>query len=97
MNYVADVIARIIFVRAATGRRPLDPRLVRLYALLAMTTGVDTTTEHVHDAWAVFANDRENTHPDIIPFARLTPENQRRDDRHRDLIRGVARDLAAVR
>lgn len=90
-NYVSETVERIVAARAATGRAPYDDRLVRLYALLVLTTGMATTTEHVHDARSVFADDRDDTDPDLVPFDQLTPENQRRDDRHRDLIRQVAR------
>lgn len=67
-----------------------DIDLLRLYALLVLVKGADTTLKDVHDAWSV---GRAATHPDhrsIVPFEDLTPEVQALDGRYAQAIRRVA-------
>lgn len=92
-NYIADVCERITAARAETGRAPLDPDLLRLYALLVLTTGTATENCHVHDAWSVWAEPIKPDAPSLIPFDQLDTAEQERDSRHRDLIRAVAAGL----
>lgn len=61
---------------------PQDPRMMLGYAVLAHTTGVDTTLRHVHDMWCAMmvldgwtyapVKDREARRtPYLVPFAEL--------------------------
>lgn len=96
MNYIADVMARIDHHRALTMRPPLRPAIVTAYAQLVLTTGEETTAQHVYDAWATVTVVARPDHPDLVPFAELTEENQARDQPHADMIRAVAGQLAQV-
>lgn len=90
MSYVTDITGRL------ADRLPdCPPELLRLYALLVLTTGPETTLEDVHDAWACW---REGTRPDhksLVPFAGLAPEVQELDRPYMDAIRSVAAEVAA--
>jgi len=70
----------------------LDPELVQLYALLALTKGHKTTLEDVHDAWAVWtATTRNRTdHPSLIPFSDLAVDVQELDRKYMSGIHRAA-------
>lgn len=94
MNYI-DEIAKEIYVLCMEVGDPPEPSgddilLWRIYALLALTTGVETTSRHVHDAWSVWQAGIFPEHRSLIPFEELTPEVQAYDDKYRDAIRLVA-------
>lgn len=55
--------------------------LFRLYALLALTKGIGTTAEDVHDAWAVWMVQRGEGHQSVRPFSELDATT-RAEDRH---------------
>jgi hypothetical protein len=86
-NYVQAVLDRLN--EASPG---LDPDLAQLYALLAMTKGLDTTLEDVHDAWAIYRNITNPQHRSLIPFAELTTEVQELDREYMDAIHKAALD-----
>ena len=91
MNYIDEIASGL---GARFPGKPMD--LLRLYALLVLTTGEDTTLENVHDAWAAW---RAPTHPDnpsLVPFADLTPEVRERDRKYVDAIREVSAVKAAA-
>lgn len=81
------------------GFRPDDDEILlyRVYALLAVTTGTDTTLEHVHDAWAVWTLGSRPDHRSLIPFDRLSERVQALNAPYRDAIVDVARGHAAAR
>lgn len=60
--------------------------LLRLYCLLVLTLGVDTSRQDVHDAWALWSMDTEPDHPAIVPFDELTPDVQDLDEPYTDAI-----------
>lgn len=67
--------------------------LIRLYALLALTTGVNTTWQDVHDAWAVWRDWDQPNHRSIVPFGELEYEVQELDLPYQQAIVKVAREL----
>lgn len=67
-------------------------RLLDLYTLLALTTGADTTSENVHDAWSVATSRADPQHRSLIPFDQLAPDVQAMDDKYRDAIVAAATD-----
>jgi hypothetical protein len=69
-----------------------DPALLNLYAVLALTRGVKTTLEDVHDAWGVWRNTTRPDHPSLVPFAELDPETQELDRKYVVAIRRIAAD-----
>lgn len=91
MNYVDEIASEL---GARFPGKPME--LLRLYALLVLTTGEATTLENVHDTWAVW---RAPTHPDnpsLVPFGALSPEVRERDRKYVDAIREVAAVKAAA-
>lgn len=86
MNYIEEIVARL---------RELIPdcedTLLRLYALLVLTTGETTGLCDIHDAWAVWRSVTCPEHENLVPFDELTPEVQLQDFSYRDAIRRVAR------
>lgn len=70
-----------------------DSDLLGLYALLAFTTGINTTLENVHDAWAIWRSRTNQDHPSLKPFRDLAPSIQVLDRKYAEAIREVARTL----
>lgn len=79
-TYVQDTLD------ALNQRTDIPPDLARLYALLALVKGEDTTLEDVHDAWAVWCNIDRPEHSSLVPFDDLTDEVQGFDVPYRDAI-----------
>lgn len=73
-----------------------DPLLFDLYVLLVLTSGPNTTSAQVHNAWAVATHRTNTTHPALIPFGLLTPDVQAYDVPFRDAIRVAALALPWV-
>lgn len=83
------------YVRSAIGRLnqecpKLDQVLTRLYALLVLVKGEETTLKDVHDAWSVWRDVTHPTHPSLVPFDQLPPEVQALDTPYRDAIARAA-------
>lgn len=91
-NYYQQVIDQL-----ADRLDDCDGDLLSLYALLALTTGEDTTLEHVHDAWAAWRNVSNPAHKSLIWFDELTPDVQAYDEKYRAVIVEVAREIRASR
>lgn len=91
MNYIED-IAREIERQIEPGMRPSNDAqaLYRLYSLLVLATGTQTTLENVHDAWSVWMTTVDARHPALVPFNKLSAEKQEEDRPYRDAIRRVA-------
>lgn len=91
-NYI-DKIA----VRIATELEDDNPTeympLYRIYALLALTSGVFTTNENIHDAWSVWQLSIDPEHRSLKPFSELTHEVQMLDTLYRDAVVDVAQDM----
>ena len=88
MSYITGVTAAL-----AAELPTCDPALLRLYALLALTTGTETTLENVHDAWACWREATRPDHPALVPFADLAPDVQELDRKYAGAIRKVAASL----
>lgn len=84
-NYVEQAMS---ILAEETG--PLEKDLLRLYALLALTRGTDTTLEDVHDAWALWRNETNPQHRSLRPFDALTIDVQELDRRYADAIHRAA-------
>lgn len=70
-----------------------NPDLIRLYTLLALVKGEDTTLEDVHDAWSLWRAHTSPDHPSIVPFAELEPHIQAYDVPYRDGIHAAADEI----
>ncbi len=65
--------------------------LYRMYAVLALVRGEETSNENVHDAWSAWQAGIRPNHPSLVPFDQLAPKIQDLDTLYRDAIRRVAR------
>lgn len=67
--------------------------LFRLYALLALAKGRSVHAVDVHNAWAVWMQERDPEHASIKPFENLDVATQASDDPFVEAIRSVAERL----
>lgn len=72
--------------------------LMRVYTLLVLIKGEETTLQDVHDAWSVNINETwdraaNGQHWSLIPFDQLKKETQDKDQNYVDGIRLTARIL----
>lgn len=92
INYIDEAYALV-----AAEMPGQDPALLQLYTLLAVTEGVNTTLQHVHDAWSLWRSATRPNHPSIVPFEALTHEVQELDRPYMDAIhRATYRILRAT-
>lgn len=84
--------AQRVYDRMAAALPGNDPQLLRLYALLAMTTGTQTTLRDVHEAWALWRTMTNPGHKSLVPFGELSAEVAELDRPYRDAIVEVARE-----
>lgn len=88
MSYVSETIEAL---RAGLGPADgSDTELLRFYALLVHTSGINTTLEDVHTAWALWREQTKPDHADLVEFEQLADEVVEYDRPYRDLIRHVA-------
>lgn len=69
-------------------------QLLDAYTQLALTTGTETTSADVHDAWAVITARTRPEHVLLVPFEDLDPDMQTRDDEFRDAVIAAAGEVA---
>ena len=97
LNYI-DQIAKAIATECGYESIGLDDeRLLRIYAVLALTLGEATTNQAVHDAWSAWKSEYNPLHKSLIPFKELTPDVQELDTLYRDAIISVSRRILPVR
>ena len=84
MNYIHD--ARLLIADDM-----LHPDLERLYLLLVLARGTNTTLANVHDAWAIWKDTHHPSHPSLIPFDELSYATQELDRPFMDAIHRAAR------
>lgn len=85
LNYVQPVIGDLAELLPGC-----DRALLNLYALLAMTRGVNTSLEDVHDAWGIWRNADAPQHRSLIPFDELTVEVQELERKYMEAIHTAA-------
>lgn len=95
LTYI-DRIAEQIRSALPPKARPLEhaDELYRLYALLALARGQDTTLENVHDAWSTWMSVHDPSHESLRPFRQLDASTRNEDRPYLDAIRRVSRDLS---
>ncbi len=91
MNYL-DKIGQRIYRRVESDGEMTekDVLLYRLYALLALAKGEQTTAEDVHNAWAAWAAVDRPWHAALVPFSVLPEDIQALDEPYVEAIRRVA-------
>jgi hypothetical protein len=96
MTYL-DEIGSEIERELSPDQIPTDgaPQLFRLYALLALVKGREVDAGDVHDAWAVWTQQRNPAHRSLIPFEQLDAETQAWDEPFVEAIKAVAGRLTA--
>jgi hypothetical protein len=67
--------------------------LFLIYAVLALTKGVDVEARDIHNAWAAWMSMRNPQHESIVPYDDLSPDVKREDDPYVAAVRSVARRL----
>ena len=91
MNYIDQIALKIYgLVGGGVTPDPVEMRLYRIYALLALVRGDETSAEDVHDGWSVWRAETRPDHPSLVPFDQLPPEVQALDDPYVRAIRQVA-------
>lgn len=65
--------------------------LLDLYVLLAFTLGEKVELIDVHDAWAIWKNNKMPDHRSLIPFDEISVEVQELDREYCDAIIRVAK------
>ena len=91
-----DEIAHRIFAKVNGFARVYDSDdalLYRIYAVLCLAKGTETTNKDVHDAWSAWMAGMTPDHRHLIPFHDLKPSVAALDVPYRDAIHAVARDL----
>jgi hypothetical protein len=87
-NYI-DKIADAIEEIAST-----DRQLLRIYAVLTLAKGLNTTREDVHDAWSAWRIVDQPNHQFIVPFDDISSDVQELDEPYVAAIHEVARKLS---
>jgi hypothetical protein len=92
-NYIDDIAAKIGALCDMTMEGPRSRRLLRIYAVLCLAKGENTTAEDVHDAWSAWCAEERPDHKALVPFVDLSPDVQRMDVQYQDAITEVAATL----
>lgn len=87
MNYIQTIKAQLDAALQMPGEYK---EVLHVYTLLVLVKGKDCTSQNVHDAWGIWANNRNPDHPSLIPFDALTKKGQGLDDLYRDAIINVS-------
>lgn len=87
-----DELADLIRRELPKDARPDDGAadLYRLYALLVLVRGEQTTLRNVHDAWSTWMTAREPSHESLRPFTQLNTQTREEDRPYLDAILRVA-------
>lgn len=67
--------------------------LFLLYALLVLEKGELTTAADVHNSWAAWMTQQDDTHDSIRPFEELAQDIQKQDEPYVDAIIKIAESL----
>lgn len=86
-NYLAEVVDKL-----GDELDDCDDELLRIYAVLALTKGEDTTAEDVHDAWSAWKLAKDPDHKSLVPFDDLDSDTKALDDKYVEAIHRVSTD-----
>jgi hypothetical protein len=92
-----EVYVEIICRKLGDLIQGLEPGLLRLYGLLVLTTGTNTTLENVHDArsfWRLGTKLDHPYHPSLVPFSQLDQDVQELYREYVHAIHEVTRSLS---
>jgi hypothetical protein len=71
--------------------------LFRLYAVLVLVKGEETTPADVHHAWAAWKAERDPANPNIRPFLELDGPTRAADEPFAAAVREVASQISTER
>lgn len=78
MNYIDEIASRIFTIAHGGGKfSEADAPLYRMYAVLCLAKGNQTTDEDVHNAWCAWVIEKYPEHKDAVPFGELRLEVQK--------------------
>lgn len=90
-----DKVAFAIAAKCGMSMYDESPRrLLRIYAVLALAKGTETTLRDVHDAWSAWKLEYATEHKSLKPFDELSVGVQELDEPYRAAIVEVAQDLS---
>jgi hypothetical protein len=90
-NYLDEIAAQIRAAAPPSSLPEADAQaLYRLYALLALVKGVDTSATDVHDAWVAWKLGHDPADPDVRPYFELDEATRQADEPFAAAIRAVA-------
>ena len=94
-TYIDRVVEKVAKETGLKGKN-----LIRLYALLVLVKGENTTLEDIHDAWSMDMNFKEKNaycygheHKSIVPFERLSRETQDKEIEYLNAVRKIAKEI----
>jgi len=90
LNYIDEIAMEIGERCAMPFSSGENKRLLRIYAVLCLAKGSETTNADVHDAWSAWVLEVFPNHRSIVPFCDLKEITQDLDAPYRDAIREVA-------
>lgn len=67
-----------------------DNELLRMYVLLSLVKGKQTTLQDVHDAWSAWKTATNPDHKSLIPFVYLSSEVQELDRNYMEAIHNIS-------
>lgn len=89
-----DEVAAMIYRKVNPEREYFDDRsLYRIYAVLCLGTGEQTTMSDVHNAWVAWKVIDNPGNPYNRPFSQLSPIAQEYDREFMQAIREVAQEI----
>lgn len=96
LSYLDEIAEKIAGALREDPGDATPPELLRLYALLVLAKGEQTTAADVHNAWAAWMQERQPDHPDIEPFRTLDADTKHADDPFVAAIHTAARSMAGT-
>lgn len=93
--YLTTIAQRIRQSLRADVKVPVDSEsLFLLYALLATSTGTNTTLRDIHNAWAIWQFPKNPNHNALVPFEELTSDIKKEDEPFLEATLRVAAEIA---
>jgi len=91
-DYLTDIASKIQahVDQELVPDEPSTLRLFRIYALLALVKGTDTTIEDVHDAWVLWMTEIDGRHEALLPFSELSNKQREQDRPYLNAIHAVS-------
>ena len=97
MTYLDVLAERIRQLSVVYTEVPENSELLfRLYAFLALSKGINTTSSDVHNAWVLWMQGINEKHEFMVPFEDLPFETRKLDEPFRDAIVAASFELTVL-